>query len=81
MTQSQSDGNSRIPGAGDIPLANIFFKQANVSRGKREMVILLKPTVIREEGDWQSDLSAVQERLRDYDPRRAPATRDLFKPE
>ncbi len=81
MTQSQSDGNAKVPGAGDVPLASLFFKQSNVSRGKREMVILLKPTVIREDSDWQEDLAALQERMRDYDPRRSPSVNDVMKPE
>lgn len=70
MSQAQSDQNARVPGAGDVPVIGQFFKQANVARAKRELVILLKPTVIREEADWERDLDATRERLRDYDPGR-----------
>lgn len=69
MSQAQSDQNARVPGAGDIPLVGAFFKQAAVSRAKRELVILLKPTVIHEDADWEQDLDATRGRLRDYDPR------------
>lgn len=81
MTQTASDGTSKVPGAGDVPVANLLFRQNNLSRGKREMVILLRPTVIREDADWQEDAEAVQERLRDYDPRRMPGPADVLKPQ
>lgn len=69
MTRGQTDSDAQVPGAGGIPLLGNFFKQGNASKAKRELVILLKPTVIREDGDWQQDLADTQERLRDLDPR------------
>lgn len=80
MSQSQSDDNARVPGLGDVPVFNAFFKQNAVARGKREMVILLKPTVIREQADWQSDLVETDARMQGYDPRRYPL-RDPLKPQ
>ncbi len=80
MSQSQSDDNARVPGLGDVPVFNAFFKQNAVARGKREMVILLKPTVIREAEDWQSDLSDTEARFQGYDPRRYPLP-DPLKPQ
>lgn len=79
MSQSQSDDNARVPGLGDVPIFNAFFKQNAVARGKREMVILLKPTVIREPADWQNDLGETEARMQGYDPRRYPL-RDPLKP-
>jgi len=77
MSQSQSDDNARVPGLGDVPVFNAFFKQNAVARGKREMVILLKPTVIREQADWQSDLVETDARMQGYDPRRYPLRHPL----
>lgn len=79
MSQAQSDDNSRVPGLGDVPVLNAFFKQNAVARGKREMVILIKPTVIHEDADWQNDLNDTEARMQTYDPSRYPI-RDILKP-
>lgn len=73
MSQEQSAGENKVPGAGDIPLLGHLFKQTNRGMRKREMVVLIKPTVIHDETDWQPDLDATSTRLRDYDPRKLPA--------
>lgn len=76
MSQEQSSGESKVPGAGDIPLLGHFFKQTNRGTRKREMVVLIKPTVIREDADWQQDLDAMNSRLQEYDPSKLPALAD-----
>ncbi|MGE5470334.1 MAG: pilus (MSHA type) biogenesis protein MshL [Bacteroidota bacterium] len=81
MTHSQSDQNARVPGLGDVPIFSALFKQNAVSRGKREMVVLLKPTVIREDADWQGDLEETQDRVRGYDPRINRGVIDPLKPQ
>lgn len=73
MSQEQSSGESKVPGAGDIPLLGHFFKQTNRGMRKREMVVLIKPTVIREDADWQQDLDAMNSRLQEFDPNKFPA--------
>lgn len=73
MSQEQSSGESKVPGFGDIPLLGHFFKQTNRGLRKREMVVLIKPTVIRDDADWQPDLEAVRGRLDGFDPRKLPA--------
>lgn len=77
MSQEQSAGENKVPGAGDIPLIGHLFKQTNRGMRKREMVVLIKPTVIREAADWQQDLDAMNSRLQDFDPRKLP---DLANP-
>ncbi|WP_303786520.1 pilus (MSHA type) biogenesis protein MshL [Azovibrio restrictus] len=77
MSQEQSSGESKVPGAGDIPLLGHFFKQTNRGMRKREMVVLIKPTVIRADADWQQDLEAMSSRLQEFDPRKLP---DLANP-
>ena len=76
MSQEQAADESKVPGAGDIPFFGHFFKQTNRATRKREMVVLIKPTVIRGEGDWQQDMDALNQRLKDYDPRKYPALAD-----
>ena len=78
MSESQSGGADKVPGMGDLPFLGHFFKQTERSTRKRELVILLKPTLIREESDWRNDLDAVGERLQEYDPRRFKPAPDPF---
>ncbi|MDR1229256.1 MAG: pilus (MSHA type) biogenesis protein MshL [Azoarcus sp.] len=72
MSQAQSDAENRVPGLGDIPLVGNLFKNTKRAMKKREMVVLIKPTVINDEEDWQGDMEATQERLQEFDPRAYP---------
>lgn len=66
MTQSQSGDDSRVPVAGDVPVVGNLFKRVNRNLQKRELVFLLRPTVIKSDAQWASDLTQVQERLATY---------------
>ena len=66
MTQTQSDDDARVPGAGDVPVIGNPFKRTNRLLQKRELVFLLRPTVIKSEEQWQSDLASAQSRMRAY---------------
>lgn len=66
MRQAQSGERSGVPGTlgGEIsPLG-----QRDRSFGKSELVILLKPTVLRDDADWRSGASEAQNRLQEYAP-------------
>jgi MSHA biogenesis protein MshL len=69
MKQEQTEGNSQIPVVGEIPVAGAFFGQRARTFHKREIVILLKPTVIEGDGAWQQDIQEVRERIKALDPR------------
>ncbi|MBL8342572.1 MAG: secretin N-terminal domain-containing protein [Rubrivivax sp.] len=64
MTQSQSHDDQRVPGAGDVPVLGEAFKRVNRQLVKRELVFLLKPTVIKGEGQWAADLARTDARVR-----------------
>ncbi|MFL6662017.1 MAG: type II secretion system protein GspD, partial [Rhizobacter sp.] len=66
MKQQQSSASSGLPGAVEQPVVGNLFGQKNRSGTKSELVILLKPTIIRGERGWQSDVADVQERLQGY---------------
>lgn len=66
MTQVQSDDDSRVPVAGDVPLLGNLFKRTNRVLQKRELVFLLRPTVIKGDDQWHADVSQAQQRMRDY---------------
>lgn len=79
MSEGQADGVNKVPGAGDVPFFGHLFKQTDRSMNKRELIILLKPTLIQEDSDWQQDLDNTQERLRDFDPQRFRQPLDVFR--
>jgi len=72
MKQQQSSSASGLPGTTDTPFGALFG-QKNRSGSKSELVILLKPTIIRGERGWQADTADVQQRLDSYNPRAAAA--------
>lgn len=66
MQQTQSAEDYRVPGAGDLPAVGNLFKRNNRDLKKRELVFLLKPTVIKGDSQWQGDLAQTEERMRGY---------------
>jgi MSHA biogenesis protein MshL len=47
-----------------VPLVGQLFKRTQRTLQKRELVFLLKPTVIRNDAAWSADLSSTRDRLR-----------------
>ncbi|GIK26132.1 MAG: pilus (MSHA type) biogenesis protein MshL [Betaproteobacteria bacterium] len=64
MKQEQSAGSDGLPGVSSFPL---FGQKGRVFR-KHEIVILLKPTIIRNDASWQQDLGEIGGRMREYAP-------------
>jgi MSHA biogenesis protein MshL len=69
MKQEQSSDRSGLPGTTPSGLGLLFGQRASVMK-KRELVILIKPTVIRNESSWKDDLLETQSRIEQLDPRR-----------
>jgi MSHA biogenesis protein MshL len=67
MMESSNNGRSAVPGAGDVPLAGALFRKTDQSTAKRELVILIKPTVVKMESDWADDLAATGRRIQKLD--------------
>jgi MSHA biogenesis protein MshL len=63
MKVESRDYGSKVPGAGDVPVARILFKNSSLSRVKSELVILLKPTIIRNSGDWVDNAKDAMQRI------------------
>ena len=68
MSTSQEESRAQVPGAGDLPVLGGLFGNRSRSFAKRELVILIKPTVIRSERDWADDLGATRARMSQYAP-------------
>jgi MSHA biogenesis protein MshL len=64
MRQDSATAGSQVPGLGDVPGVGLLFQQRNTRTIKSEIVILLKPTIIHSDGEWQRDLVDTRERIR-----------------
>ncbi len=58
MTQSASNDDSGLPG-----MPKVVFGQTNQQSAKRELVILLKPTVVDSDKDWSDDIVHSRDRV------------------
>ena len=56
------DNRGGLPGTADNAIGN-FFRNANTQVVKKEMVILLKPTIIHSDRNWEQDLRDTRERF------------------
>ncbi|WP_394701329.1 pilus (MSHA type) biogenesis protein MshL [uncultured Propionivibrio sp.] len=68
MKQEQSAGAAGLPGTTSSSVGALFGTRSSVLK-KRELVILIKPTIIRNDSSWKDDLSETQDRFRQLDPR------------
>jgi MSHA biogenesis protein MshL len=69
MKLDLEDNRGGLPGTGDNAIGN-FFRNANTQWVKKEMVILLKPTIIQGDSNWEDDLARTRVR---FDTLGAPA--------
>jgi len=58
MRQASSNDNSGLPG-----LPKSLFGQTNQSSEKRELIILLKPTIVDGDRDWSNDITQSRDRV------------------
>lgn len=63
MTESMSDNRGKTPGVGDVPGIGALFSKGGQQKQKRELVILLKSTVVADDNVWSSDIMSSQQRI------------------
>ncbi len=63
MKEGSTDENAGIPLLGDIPIVGNAFKHKRVVRIKKELVILLKPTIVDHGQVWESAVKESQGRI------------------
>ena len=63
MTQEQTNNRSGLPGTVNSTAGALFGQRGN-SLAKRELVILLKPTIIHDDRAWMKDIEQSGERVR-----------------
>ncbi len=66
MKVDVANDRSGIPVLQDIPGVGGLFGNTTRTRTKRELVILLKPTVIKGEKDWEEGIEQANERIQNF---------------
>ena len=68
MKLDLEDNRSGLPGAKDAPGVGALFRSNSRTAVKKELVILIKPTVIQSDADWGSDVRDTRDRLQGLIP-------------
>lgn len=71
MKQEQASDANGLPGTTSSSGLGLLFGSRSSYLRKRELVILIKPTVIQNESSWKDDVIETQSRMQQLDPRRA----------
>lgn len=69
MSQEQNNSRFGLPGVSGVPVVGALFGQKSVANKKRELVILMRSTVIKNENSWREVTAETQQRLQGFDPR------------
>ena len=69
MRQAATDDTSGLPGAGRVPVLGALFRNKNRVSQKRELVVLIKPTIVDSASNWSQDLLDTGRRMEALDPR------------
>lgn len=64
IRQGMSNTDTQVPMLGSLPLVGNLFKQKSQDVERRELVILLKPTVIQSSEDWAEDISRSERQVK-----------------
>lgn len=70
MRQATVADRSQVPGAGDVPGIGGLFRNTSQTTQKRELVILLKPTIVDNDGNQVQDLLETGRRMDALAPRK-----------
>jgi len=69
MRQAATGDTDQLPGAGTVPVLGALFRNRSRATQKRELVVLIKPTIVEGAGDWSQDLMDTSRRIDQLDPR------------
>ncbi|MGB5079581.1 MAG: secretin N-terminal domain-containing protein [Burkholderiales bacterium] len=64
MQLELENSRSGVPGVQDVPAVGELFGNRARNVVKKELVILIKPTIIKSGADWEQDITATGDRLR-----------------
>ncbi len=69
MRQATVDDASQAPGLGDVPVFGGLFRNTERSMQKRELVVLIKPTIVDGAASYAPDLDDASRRIEQLAPR------------
>lgn len=69
MSQEQSTSRTGLPGISGVPGLGLLFGQKSGANRKRELVILMRSTIIHGDESWREVAADSQNRLQGLDPR------------
>jgi MSHA biogenesis protein MshL len=69
MRQSSTADANGVPGTGDVPVLGSLFGGRKRVNQKRELVVLIKPTIVEGANNWNDDLLDAGRRIEALDPR------------
>ncbi|NGZ84606.1 pilus (MSHA type) biogenesis protein MshL [Duganella aceris] len=75
MRQSSTADTSQLPGAGDLPIVGALFRNTDRGTQKRELVVLIKPSIVDGASSYAQDLEDSSRRIEQLDPRRNGGSR------
>jgi MSHA biogenesis protein MshL len=70
MRQASSSDTAQVPLANKVPLVGGLFRNKQNVNMKRELVVLIKPTIVEGANNWNQDLLDTSRRIEQLDPRR-----------
>jgi MSHA biogenesis protein MshL len=68
MRHASAASRSQVPGAGDVPGLGALFRNDAQILQKRELVILLKPTIVEGDSAWAEDIVESRKRIQSMAP-------------
>jgi MSHA biogenesis protein MshL len=68
MRQSTTSNTAQVPGVGNAPVVGALFRNKSQAMQKRELVILLKPTIVQGNA-WAQDMQESQRRFHALAPK------------
>jgi len=69
MRQASMNDDSSVPGATNVPVLSTLFGAKKRVNQKRELVVLIKPTIVEGINNWNDDLLDANRRIEQLDPR------------
>ena len=73
MRSASISDDAQIPGVGEIPVVGNLFRRTNRSISKRELIILLKPTVVKGNEAWSQNILESQRHIQRIQDQYVPA--------
>ncbi|WP_338772003.1 pilus (MSHA type) biogenesis protein MshL [Massilia sp. METH4] len=70
MRQATSSDQSQLPGVGSVPVLGTLFRNKDSLTQKRELVVLIKPTIVDDASSMSNEMQDTMRRIERLDPQR-----------